>query len=63
MAKQNEKIIYDVYSSGSDMTFIMQDTVQKKTQHIIQTEVIGFYFGEPDKESTKRYIGNLKAEY
>lgn len=63
MAKQNEKIIYDVYSSGSDMTFIMQDTVEKKTQNIIQTEVIGFYFGEPDKESTKQYIGSLKAEY
>lgn len=62
-SKQHEKDIYTVYSSGSDMTFIMQDTLQKDTQDIISIEVIGFYFGEPDEELTKQYIGNLKAVY
>ena len=63
MAKQIEKITYEVYSSGSEMTFILEDTIQKETQDLIQTEVKGFYFGEPDKELTKQYIGNLKAVF
>lgn len=63
MAKSSKQNTYAVYSSISDMTFIMQDTLQEGTQDIISIEVVGFYFGEPNEELTKQYIGNLKAVY
>ncbi len=47
--------IYPVYAQADDMTFIMEE----KGNTI---SVIGFYFGEPDGESTEHYAGSLTAE-
>lgn len=47
-------MIYTVYAKEDDMTFIMEDTDSTIT-------VKGFYFGEPDDEATKQYIGKLTA--
>lgn len=53
--KDNEEI-YTIYSHEADITFIMEE--KNKT-----TRVVGFYYGEPEKESTKKYYGSLTAEY
>ncbi len=51
-------MIYTVYSSESDMTFIMEETTSDKTKKI---SVVGFYYGEPDEEATKDFTGSLTA--
>ena len=53
--------IYTVYSEEADMIFIMKDTLEGKS--IISIEVVGFYWGEPNKEATQGYYGSLKVEY
>lgn len=58
-----KKVIYPVYAEASEITFIMQDIIQKDTEKLISTEVIGFYYGCPDIETMKSYIGELKAEF
>ena len=50
------KMIYTVYSSEADITFIMEDADNK-------TAVVGFYYGDPNEEATKTYYGKLVAEY
>lgn len=49
-------MITTVYAEKDDMTFIIKETDNS-------TEVVGFYWGEPDEEATKNFIGKLKAEY
>lgn len=51
-----------VYAANEDMTFILKETTNPEGDPI-STEVVGFYYGEPDDESTKHFIGKLKAEY
>ncbi|VIG16530.1 Uncharacterised protein [Clostridioides difficile] len=51
----NEKI-YTLYSQEGDITFIMKDCSNS-------TSVIGFYYGEPNEEATKKYIGNCTAYF
>lgn len=53
------KVIYEIYASNDDMTFILEDTWENG-EHI-STEVKGFYFGEPNETCTKTFYGNLKA--
>lgn len=48
--------IYTAYSSEADITFIMEDT-----EHT--SSVVGFYYGEPNEEATKRYRGKLVAKF
>lgn len=55
-AKEHMPKIYTAYSSEADMTFIMEDTERS-------TKVVGFYYGEPDEEATKKFYGKLVAEY
>ena len=57
----NEEI-YTAYSASADMTFILKDTLDNDGTPY-RTEVIGFYYGEPDEENTRRYMGDLIAEY
>ena len=52
--KGGNSMIYTVYAEKDDMTFIMEETENTIT-------VRGFYFGEPDDEATKKYIGGLIA--
>ena len=53
--------IYTVYSEEADMTFIMKDMCEGEV--VVSTEVIGFYYGEPDEEATEANTGCLKAEF
>lgn len=49
------------YSREADITFIMKETSNEEGP--VSTEVVGFYYGEPDEDSTHRFIGKLKAEF
>jgi hypothetical protein len=54
-------VIYTTYSTETDMTFILLDTL--KDNKVISTEVKGFYFGGEDSSKTKEYYGKLKADF
>ena len=53
--------IVEVYSYDADMTFILKDVYWGDTP--ISREVVGFYYGEPNKLATKECMGRLKVEY
>lgn len=53
--------IETVYAPAADITFIMRETTRDGEP--VSTEVVGFYYGEPDEESTQHFIGKLKAEF
>lgn len=57
MNKILDKVIYTTYAPDTDITFIMEDTVviEENKEKFIKTKVKGFYYGEPDKELTKKY--------
>ena len=57
-----ENTIYTPYSPEYDMTFIVRDTFDEDGV-LKNTEVIGFYYGEPDETVTADFIGKLKAEF
>lgn len=58
----NTELIHAEYSVSGDMTFILKET-RDENGDPVSTEVVGFYYGEPNEESTAQYIGKLKAEY
>lgn len=53
--------IYTVYAPAGDMTFIMRDVYNG--EEIASTSVIGWYYGEPNNEATKKFAGKLIAEF
>lgn len=48
--------IITTYAPETDMTFILEDTPE-------YTRVVGFYYGHPDEESTRKFIGSIEARY
>ena len=50
------------YAQSDDMTFICREEYDADG-NAISTEVVGFYYGEPEDELTKIYADNLRAEY
>jgi hypothetical protein len=52
----SEGEVYTLYSQEGDITFIMEDRGKS-------TAVVGFYYGEPDEESTKLFRGKLSASF
>ena len=54
--------IYTAYAPNNDITFIMRDTYHFNGE-LESTAVIGWYYGEPDEESTRKFIGDLVAYY
>lgn len=54
--------IQTAYSKEADMTFILKETTSADGDPI-STEVVGFYYGEPNERDTRNYLGHLKAEY
>ena len=54
--------IYTAYAEKNDITFIMKDTLDENGTPYT-TEVVGWYYGEPTKEDTRQYIGDLIAHY
>lgn len=65
MNKISDKVIYTTYAPDTDITFIMEDTVviEENEEKFIKTKVKGFYYGESDKELTKKYYEKLVAYY
>lgn len=53
------KEIYTVYADHNDMTFIMEEYIDKYGRTVIKC--IGWYFGEPDADITEECKGKLKA--
>lgn len=56
-----KKEIYTVYAPFDDMTFIMCDTYN--AEGIASKAVVGWYYGEPNEDSTNDFVGNLIATY
>ena len=56
------KFIDEVYAPEADITFLMEEE-RTEDGTPISTECVGWYYGEPDAESTKAFTGKLKAEY
>ena len=56
-----EKKLESCYSPYYDITFIMEEIY--KDGEVISSEVKGFYYGEPDEESTKYFNGKRKCKY
>lgn len=54
--------IYTAYAPHNDITFIMKDTLDENGEPC-KTEVVGWYYGEPDDQNTRDFIGDLVAEY
>ena len=50
------------YCEKDDMTFIMQDSYDEKGS-LVKQACVGWYYGKPEKNLTKRYINDLVAEY
>ena len=57
-----KKELYAVYAREYDMTFIMEETTDKKGE-CVSTEVVGFYYGEPTEADTKFFKGKRKAKF
>ena len=57
-----KKELFAVYAREHDMTFIMEETTDKKGE-CISTEDVGFYYGEPTEEDTKFFKGKRKAKF
>lgn len=57
-----KKELYAVYAHEADITFIMEETINKKGEYI-STEVVGFYYGEPTEEDNKTFKGKRKAKF
>lgn len=54
------------YIRELDNTVIFEDTYvldKNGCPDVISREVVGFYFGEPDDESTERFIGKTIARF
>ena len=57
-----KKVIYGIYAPNWDMTFVMEDTHDKKG-NLIYTECVGWYHGEPTEKDNNTFKGKLKASY
>lgn len=55
--------IFTVYSKEADITTIFRDVTRRSNDTLVSTEVIGFYFGEPNEKDTELFMGSLKATY
>lgn len=56
-------VLYGNYSEEADITYVMRDEIDNKTEKIISTEVIGFYYGDPILECIEKYQNTRKAEF
>lgn len=53
--------IEPIYSEKDDMTFIMRNTYENDC--LSSKELLGWYHGEPNENSNRKYVGKFKAEY
>lgn len=61
-------IIYGVYAKEAGVTFIMKEVCTKDItemfgKKLLSSEVIGFYYGQPNIDEIKEFAGKLKAEF
>lgn len=59
--KQFKKKVDVAYSPSHDITFILEECYMN--EKIVSTEIVGFYYGEPDEKNTIAYYGKIKAQY
>lgn len=52
--ESSEGTVYNAYSEEADITFILEDKNNS-------TSVVGFYYGKPRDDLTKKYYGKLKV--
>ena len=57
-----KKELYPIYAPSADITFIMEDTLNKNGDTIF-TECVGFYYGEPTDGDARFFKGKLKADF
>ena len=57
-----KKELYPIYAREADITFIMEETTDKRGEPI-STECVGFYYGEPTERDNQYFKGKLKAKY
>lgn len=57
-----KRTIETAYAPHTDMTFIIE-YIETDEVEPVQTSVVGWYYGEPDEESTQHFIGKLTATY
>lgn len=57
-----KKTIETAYAENADITFIME-YIETDNGEPVQTAVIGWYYGEPNEESTRQFAGDLIAYY
>lgn len=57
-----KKTIYTAYAEQNDITFIMED-LETDSGELIQTSVMGWYYGPSTEENTAYYIGKTTATY
>ena len=50
-----------VHAKEDDMTFIMEEKYVNES--LFSTEVVGFYYGEPDDYTTNFYRGDRLARF
>lgn len=48
-----ETLIVEYYSSNGDITFLMEETWDGDQP--IESEIVGFYYGEPNERDTKYF--------
>ena len=53
--------IWTAHSSTNDITTIFKTVYEHGA--IVSTEVVGFYFGEPNDAETQKHTGQLKATF
>lgn len=57
-----KKEIETAYAPANDITFIME-YIETDDGEPIQSSVVGWYYGEPDDESTKHFYGKTTGTY
>ena len=55
-------IVNGIYASSDDITFVMEEKFADDGEPY-SLEVKGFYFGEPDEQSNKRFYNDLIAKF
>jgi hypothetical protein len=52
--------IFTTYAPDTDITFILEECINNKGD-ILETTLKGFYYGEPNENNTKDFIGKFIA--
>lgn len=54
--------IIEVYAKDDDLTFIMKE-IRTDNDDLLSKEVIGWYYGKPSENNTKKFMGCLYKDF